>query len=349
MPTTVLPSVTRCHYLDNLKVLLTVLVVFHHAGQAYGDGGAWPYSPSLSHEYVGWLGNFFPVNAAFFMWLFFLISAYFIPGSLDRSGTKQFVRKRAIRLGVPMLVVLILSLSVTGKAEFAHTWFLEHLLFYSLAYVCIYEACRKYEWGLKRDRRLNLLRVLLLAAGLSAVTYYVRLENPIDHWKMLGGFLSSEPAHLPQYVLMFALGIVAYRNDWFGSLSPSVGKVLLAVAGLMVLLVYLRPVYPFLGNNIWKNWWWYEALLCLSLSFGLIYLYRVRFNRTSPFRRWLADQAYGVYFFHLFVIIGLQYAFDGFDMGSGTVKFLFIGICATVMSFALVYLARSIPGMKRVL
>ena len=62
MPTTVLPSVTRCHYLDNLKVLLTVLVVFHHAGQAYGDGGAWPYSPSLSHEYVGWLGNFFPVN-----------------------------------------------------------------------------------------------------------------------------------------------------------------------------------------------------------------------------------------------------------------------------------------------
>lgn len=61
------------------------------------------------------------------------------------------------------------------------------------------------------------------------------------------------------------------------------------------------------------------------------------------------DQAYGVYFFHLFVIIGLQYAFDGFDMGSGTVKFLFIGICATVVSFALVYLVRSIPGMKRVL
>ena len=62
-----------------------------------------------------------------------------------------------------------------------------------------------------------------------------------------------------------------------------------------------------------------------------------------------AGQAYGVYFFHLFVIIGLQYAFDGFDMGSGTVKFLFIGICATVVSFALVYLVRSIPGMKRVL
>ena len=29
----------RLLYLDNLKVCLTVLVIFHHAGQAYGDGG----------------------------------------------------------------------------------------------------------------------------------------------------------------------------------------------------------------------------------------------------------------------------------------------------------------------
>ncbi len=31
----------RLLYLDNLKVCLTVLVIFHHAGQAYGDGGDW--------------------------------------------------------------------------------------------------------------------------------------------------------------------------------------------------------------------------------------------------------------------------------------------------------------------
>ena len=31
----------RLLYLDNLKVCLTLLVIFHHAGQAYGDGGDW--------------------------------------------------------------------------------------------------------------------------------------------------------------------------------------------------------------------------------------------------------------------------------------------------------------------
>ena len=32
-------SKKRLLYLDNLKVCLTVLVIFHHTGQAYGDGG----------------------------------------------------------------------------------------------------------------------------------------------------------------------------------------------------------------------------------------------------------------------------------------------------------------------
>ena len=36
----------RLLYLDNLKVCLTVLVIFHHAGQAYGDGGDWAHTPS---------------------------------------------------------------------------------------------------------------------------------------------------------------------------------------------------------------------------------------------------------------------------------------------------------------
>jgi len=40
----------RLLYLDNQKVCLTVLVIFHHAGQAYGDGGGWAYTPSNPAE-----------------------------------------------------------------------------------------------------------------------------------------------------------------------------------------------------------------------------------------------------------------------------------------------------------
>jgi len=88
--------------LDNLKVCLTLLVIFHHAGQAYGDGGDWAYQPSNPAEYMPWIWHFFSVNAAFFMGLFFLISGYFVPTSFDRQGAKVFVQKKLIRLGIPL-------------------------------------------------------------------------------------------------------------------------------------------------------------------------------------------------------------------------------------------------------
>jgi fucose 4-O-acetylase-like acetyltransferase len=95
----------RLLYLDNLKVYLTVLVIFHHAGQAYGDGGDWAYTPSNPAEVMPWIWHFFSVNAAFFMGLFFLISGYFVPASYDKQGASIFVQKKLIRLGIPLLVM----------------------------------------------------------------------------------------------------------------------------------------------------------------------------------------------------------------------------------------------------
>ena len=95
----------RLLYLDNLKVCLTVLVIFHHAGQAYGDGGGWAYHPSNPAECMPWIWHFFSVNAAFFMGLFFLISGYFVPTSFDKQGAKVFVQKKLIRLGIPLLLM----------------------------------------------------------------------------------------------------------------------------------------------------------------------------------------------------------------------------------------------------
>src|SRR5689334_20774772 len=94
---------SRLDYLDALKVVLTVLVIAHHAGQPYGPtGGRWPiFDPQRS----GILGPFFGVNAAFFMGLFFLISAFFVPASFDRKGPWTFLADRFLRLGIPLAVV----------------------------------------------------------------------------------------------------------------------------------------------------------------------------------------------------------------------------------------------------
>jgi len=84
----------RLLYLDNLKVCLTVLVIFHHAGQAYGDGGGWAYTPSNPAEVMSWIWHFFSVNAAFFMGLFFLISGCFVSTAIGTVSSGSGVPLR---------------------------------------------------------------------------------------------------------------------------------------------------------------------------------------------------------------------------------------------------------------
>lgn len=91
----------RLHYLDNLKVALTGLLIAHHVGQAYGPtGGAWPIQEAAR---AAILGPFFTVNRSFLMSLFFLISGFFVARSFDAKGGWPFVRGRLLRLGLPLL------------------------------------------------------------------------------------------------------------------------------------------------------------------------------------------------------------------------------------------------------
>ena len=72
----------RLNYLDTLKIVLTLLVVFHHAAEPYYPDSAWPYKPSNTDEMMPWIWHFLSVNAAFFMGLFFLIAGYFVRSRL---------------------------------------------------------------------------------------------------------------------------------------------------------------------------------------------------------------------------------------------------------------------------
>ena len=145
---------TRLAGIESLRVLLICLVVAHHAAQPYGPtGGAWPVAPDGSSP---WLGPFFSGNAAFFMGLFFLLSGLFVSSAVDRKGPVRFLGQRALRLGVPLLIVggpvfgfidyagsgseapfiayLFDTYLAGGRIEIAHMWFVAHLLVYSAVY-----------------------------------------------------------------------------------------------------------------------------------------------------------------------------------------------------------------------
>ena len=106
-------SRTRLAYVDKLRVAFVMLVVAHHAAQAYGPtGGGWPVTNPTTSQF---LKPFFDVNPMFFMGLFFLISGYFVPGAFDRKGAGAFLKTRLLRLGLPALV---LGVFVMGPIQY---------------------------------------------------------------------------------------------------------------------------------------------------------------------------------------------------------------------------------------
>ena len=337
----------RLCYLDNLKVCLTVLVIMHHAGQAYGNGGGWAYTPSNPAEFMPWIWHFFSTNAAFFMGLYFFISGYFVPRSFDKQGTKQFVHKKLLRLGVPLLFMGGIISILSGKPEIGHMWFVESLLVFCLIYALIRQWVQPVNEACYSKPTIIGLLVVALLMGVGS--YVIRQISPQDHWIWPFGTipLPMEPAHYLQYVMMFVLGILAYRFQWLDKMSNSVGFMALLIGIALAMGNYLRDGGPW-DAFVWQWFGIYESLMCVFISFGLIWLFREFVSTTSRFWQWCAAQSYGAYMFHLLLMIVLQNAMDSIWIGAFG-KFLFIGVVTTVLSFHLTWMVKMIPGFKKVL
>lgn len=337
----------RLFYLDNLKVCLTVLVIFHHAGQAYGGGGGWAYTPSNPAEVMPWIWHFFSVKAAFFMGLFFLISGYFVPTSYDKQGASLFVQKKLIRLGIPLLVMGGLLSVLSGKFEIGHMWYIESLLIFCLLYALIRQFCKP---AIDNCSSRPTIMGLLLFGGIMGIgSYLISLVSPQDHWIWPFGIipLPMEPAHYLQYVMMFVVGILARRFSWFEKMNNTTGILSLVIGCLLALGIYLRDGGEW--DAFVAQWFGiYESLLCVFISFGLLWLFREYGDWHSKFWQWCAAQAYGAYIVHLLLMLVLQHAVDGIWMGAFG-KFMFIGVVITIASFVFTWLLRMIPGVKKVL
>ena len=334
----------RLNYLDNLKVALTFLVIFHHAGQAYGDGGEWGYTPSNPAEVMPWIWHFFSTNAAFFMGLYFFISGCFVPGSYDRQGFGTFVRKKILRLGVPLSLMGGLLTYATGKVEIAHMWFVESLLIFSFFYAVVRKRCSAISKDC--DSRPTLKGLFIAALVMGIGSYFIRQVSPQDNWIGLSLWI-FEPAHYLQYVMMFALGILAYRFCWLDKMTNTTGVVSLVIGGLLAIGNYVRQDGEW-NDFVWQWFGIYESLMCIFISFGLLWLFREKVNMGNNTLSWLSAQSYGAYIVHLPLMILIQYLFDEVWMGAFG-KFMFIGVVTIILSFTLTWLLRLIPGVKRII
>jgi hypothetical protein len=148
--------------------------------------------------------------------------------------------------------------------------------------------------------------------GLGLVTALVRVRYPIDRW--VTWLVPSEPAHLPQYLSLFALGIVASRGEWFDGFPRRTGLTQLAIGVGAALAVYGAAAagrLPALvatggwrsGDLVWSVW---EAFICVGLCVAVVVGFREFLDRPSARLAGLAESTCAVYVVHVPIVVVLQ-------------------------------------------
>ncbi len=374
----------RLLYIDNLRVLLTILVILHHLAIGYGAEGGWAYREGGPRSVVSavLMTLFTAVNQSFFMGMFFLLSSYFLPGSYQRKGAGLYVLDRLKRLGIPWAVYELvihpfLDYSLLRPTEFpkyflrylprywgsvksyadSPMWFLEMLLVFSFLYVLWrLLAQRRAVAGRTQEQAPGDGAIALFALGLGLATFVVRIEWPIGRWYEP---LHWQIAHLPQYVALFAVGIIAYQRGWFESLSAAQGRLWGRIALLLVPVFPIvaiadgalqRGLRPFFGGLRWQALFFalWDQAMCVAVTVALLVWFRDHVNHQGRLAAALSASAYGAYIFHAPVIIWLAMALRPVRLDMG-LKFLGVAPLAVALTFLVAYVAKKLPLARSIL
>lgn len=375
----------RMLFVDNLRVFLTILVVLHHLAITYGADGSWSYLERPTTELTAILLSLLTtLDHFFFMGAFFLIAGYFVPGSLDRKGTWQFIKDRLVRLGIPLLVFGFLVSPFTSyilriqhgqwdgtfpqfyawslrNLEFASgpLWFVEVLLIFSAVYALgkwviskLGEDGEKARPSARRPLTHRMILVFILV--LVPASFVTRLFFPLDTaWNNL------QFSMFPQYILLFTAGILAFRWDWLPDLPCGVRRVwsiaavvcIVALPVMMVLMGAIEDDAPFKGGltaqSLLLSTW--EAVYCPAMIILLLSLFRRRFDRQASLGRFFSKNAYTAYIIHAPVIVGLAWLLQGLSIYP-LLKYVLVAPIAVSLCFSIShYIVRRIPQAEIVL
>ncbi|ANZ41487.1 hypothetical protein BBK82_41565 [Lentzea guizhouensis] len=362
----------RVFHLDNLRIFLTFLVVAHHSAAPFSNLDVWPnWQQPASAAAALPLDLLLLGNQTFFMGFFFLLSGCFAPGAADRRGPRSFAVERLRRLGIPLLAFIVLlrplfvlpayfdlpaatrpSFVVFYATEWAvgPAWFLEVLLVFSLAYA-VWRHLRGTGEPV-RSRPLRRRDLVAFTFVLAVATYVWRIFVPLGTYEPVLGLPS--PAYLPQYALLFAAGIVAYRrrwlqalprrSGWFGVLLVVVSFVPLALGGYRGLVGADELAGYDLPHLALSGW---ESMFAVGVVLVLLRVFERFFAGTSRFSRYLADNAFAVYLVHAPVIVGIVAVLQPFDAAPVS-KFLLTLVFAAVASWGISGALRRVRAVRAV-
>jgi hypothetical protein len=318
------------------------------------------------------------------MGILFLIAGYFTPKSYDRKGFGMFVVDRFVRLMIPALLYMLAIHPFIDYVELGLSWirpkpgFLAYYasrlgtldflgatgpLWFTVAlfiFSALYGLVRLLTGGsplasLGARIKPTVRNAATLILLISLFAFLIRIVQPIGT-----SILNMQLPYFAQYVVLFVVGILAYRSDLFVRFDYGWGKKWLtyglilgfvAWSALMLAGGALKDMTALNGGFTWQSAGFslWESAVAVAVDIGLISLFKDRFNRQSRLVKALSDNAFAVYVFHAPLIIAVSLWFRPVMMPL-ILKWEMLSVICIPLCFAFAhFVVRRIPLLKEVM
>jgi len=363
----------RLSYIDNLRVFCIIIVVLIHSAVTYSCIGSWYYTEPMQLGVFEKLFFFLfqSHGQAFSMSLFFFVSGYFIPASLERKGVKTFILDRLKRLGIPVLIYIFIIHPICVKlvypelniAEFTmkgfHNldflgrtgplWFALALLIFSILYAVVYKNLPSTNSKIE----ISTIKVISLIGLITLLAFGIRLVAPIGT-----SFYNLQFCFFAAYVVFFYLGTIAAKSNIAEKITLQQGKKWLYIAfGIGIPLWFIAGYAGKVmegkmliaggfnaGAFLYALW---ESLFCVAFIIALLGIAKAKWNHQNKTMKFLSENTFGVYVFHAPVLISLSVLTR--DIHPGVIpKFFIIGFLAIVISLLVSWVIRQIPRVGKI-
>ena len=362
----------RLFFIDNLRAVVIVLVIVLHASITYMlFAPEWWYVVDPDQG-IGFTMLVLLVDVPL-MPIMFFAAGFFALRSLERRGSRAFIREKVVRVAIPWVFgVLFLAPLATymtlvsrgiprGYLEFWTTdfwgplyqqsvyWFLGVLFAMFVMLAWAYEASphlRAFAYRVERPRaRLFLTFIALTAAGsvLAAPLY------GLDDWEPRAILFVVQPARIAFYAGYFALGIYAERRGWFTvtGFRPALGPwgwgCVIAGAGYLAFRMAGSPTTVperAIGSVLFSTF-------CLTALVAGLALFQGWINAGEGRWRTLTDNSYGIYYVHPLILYPLAYLLVGLAVPAPVKAVILVAVTLGASLAVSALVLKRLPGVRK--
>ena len=354
----------RKHWIDNLRWVTVLLVLFYHVIYFYNNkgvfGGIGGFGDGPQYQDVVMY-----ILYPFFMPLLFILAGISARYALDKYPAKDWFRARTRKLLVPSTIGLFVFHwmvgyfntavaqntsvfdGIPGVAKYAlmaisgtgPLWFIQVLWLLSLVLLLVRKLDKNdrfWTWGGKA----NIVWIILLG-----VLYWLGSQTLVKNPRpeSADGLLNLYKPLF--YMIPFLLGYFLFSHD---EVQERLGKVWIPLLGCAVVAggILIGTTFgqdntspQYLGTPLNNLYGW---MMCLAMMAW----FKVRFDRTGPFAAYMTKSSFGLYIVHSLVVASLGYMMKMYTQLPPWAMYIILTVAVFTLSPLLYEILKRIPFVR---